>query len=442
MRYFLITNSGITVCKDSGDTLVIPTSHINYDKIKELVMDTDNEIDDETIFKLAQVMKNIIKFSKGFITIGENGNGLNIAYKGNPIAGALSTRILELYKKDGKFEHFLDFYTNMMSNPRPEAVEELYDFLNTSDLPITEDGCFLAYKLVDKDFKDIYTHKMDNSVGSLVKMERKDVDNNRRNQCSQGLHFAAYGYLTSYGSGNTENNVIIVKINPRDVVAIPEDYNHMKGRCCEYTVIGAIENHGQFIKPNYVNTKDEDITTSVNSWDELEMDENEEFSEPDIYEDMEDMGDFVDHQENVFENEDEDFDNDIFEEDEKEEELSLDSKIDVILDEAKENNYHEFKAVLIESNGAIKAGIRIDDVTPGSSVTDVVQSYIFRRGSISETLGAELYENGFSLKPIRPTRRINTSDKNRPCVLVSSIDGIQLNKLTVYTPKENTIEVV
>lgn len=32
----------------------------------------------------------------------------------------------------------------------------------------------------------------------------------------------------------------MVKVNPKNVVAIPSDYNNMKGRACEYEVIGVI----------------------------------------------------------------------------------------------------------------------------------------------------------------------------------------------------------
>ena len=31
---------------------------------------------------------------------------------------------------------------------------------------------------------------------------------------------------------------MVVKINPRDVVSIPEDYDNAKGRCCRYEVVG------------------------------------------------------------------------------------------------------------------------------------------------------------------------------------------------------------
>jgi hypothetical protein len=34
---------------------------------------------------------------------------------------------------------------------------------------------------------------------------------------------------------------MILQINPKDVVSIPNDYNRAKGRCSEYLVIGEVE---------------------------------------------------------------------------------------------------------------------------------------------------------------------------------------------------------
>ena len=33
---------------------------------------------------------------------------------------------------------------------------------------------------------------------------------------------------------------MVLKINPRDVVSIPNDYNNQKGRCCRYEVIDEV----------------------------------------------------------------------------------------------------------------------------------------------------------------------------------------------------------
>jgi hypothetical protein len=104
-------------------------------------------------------------------------------------------------------------------------------------LPITPDGHFLAYKKVKVDYKDCYSGTMDNSVGQVVEMERNRVDDDKDRTCSTGLHFCSREYLNHFGG----ERVVIVKINPRDVVSIPADYNNTKGRACRYEVIDEID---------------------------------------------------------------------------------------------------------------------------------------------------------------------------------------------------------
>ena len=124
-----------------------------------------------------------------------------------------------------------------MENPSKRAVDELYGFLEKNDLPITPDGQFLAYKKVRHDFKDCHTGTMDNSPGQVVSMERNQVCEDKDLTCSYGLHFCGMSYLRHFGGDKT----VIVKINPRDVVSIPSDYNEAKGRACRYEVIAEME---------------------------------------------------------------------------------------------------------------------------------------------------------------------------------------------------------
>jgi hypothetical protein len=135
---------------------------------------------------------------------------------------------------------------NLMTNPSKRAVDELYGFLEKNSLPITPDGHFLAYKKVRNDYLDIHSGTMDNSVGKIVEMERNEVDDNKDRTCSSGLHFCSQDYLPHFGNGS-DNRVVILKINPRDVVSIPSDYNNAKGRACRYEVVGEIGNEGDQI---------------------------------------------------------------------------------------------------------------------------------------------------------------------------------------------------
>jgi hypothetical protein len=125
-----------------------------------------------------------------------------------------------------------------MSNPSKRAVDELYGFLEKGNLPITADGCFLAYKKVRNDYLDIHSGTMDNSVGKVLEMERNEVDDNANNTCSTGLHFCSLDYLSHFGGA--DSRTVVVKINPRDVVSIPADYHATKGRTCRYEVIDEI----------------------------------------------------------------------------------------------------------------------------------------------------------------------------------------------------------
>jgi hypothetical protein len=75
-----------------------------------------------------------------------------------------------------------------------------------------------------------------NAPGCVVEMERNAVDDNKDQTCSTGLHFCGMSYLSHFGGERT----VIVKINPRDVVSIPSDYNDAKGRACRYEVIGEL----------------------------------------------------------------------------------------------------------------------------------------------------------------------------------------------------------
>lgn len=133
------------------------------------------------------------------------------------------------------------FLTNLYQNPSKTSVDELYLFLEKTNLPITDDGCFIAYKIVRNDYKDCYTGTIDNSVGLVVQMPRFEVDDRRYNTCSSGLHFCSRSYLPSYGTAKRhDDRVLMLKINPADVVSIPSDYNNAKGRCWRYEVVGEV----------------------------------------------------------------------------------------------------------------------------------------------------------------------------------------------------------
>ncbi len=163
--------------------------------------------------------------------------GNQIFFAGREIQGLISSRIFEMINLGLDTTPMVLFLTNLMQNPSKRAVDELFGFMEACTLPITPDGFFLAYKRVNNDYTDVHSGTISNTVGSVVKMERNLVDEDKSRTCSAGLHFCSYEYLKSFRGERT----VVLKINPKDVVAIPIDYNNSKGRTCEYTVVDELD---------------------------------------------------------------------------------------------------------------------------------------------------------------------------------------------------------
>ena len=229
---FIIQGNNITVVIGNKPH-TIAKSHITYQK----VVDAIKAGDWTKVADLVEPKKVVLNYGKGNVSV----QGDQLFWKGKPMNNGLATRMIAMLQDEFPIEPLVNFMENLMTNPSKRAVDELYGFLEKNSLPITPDGHFLAYKKVRNDYKDIHSGTMDNSPGMIVEMERNEVDDNKDRTCSSGLHFCSQDYLPSFGN-SYDNRVVIVKINPRDVVSIPSDYNNAKGRACRYEVVGEIGN--------------------------------------------------------------------------------------------------------------------------------------------------------------------------------------------------------
>ena len=237
---FMFVDGNLTVVLKNKSHQVLP-DHLNY----KMIMEALPTASEDELLGMVDVETAVASFSDGRVTV-ENGV---VKFDGDEVHGSISKRILEFMKNGLPFEPLVQFLHNVMENPSMQSQRELYDFLQHENLPITEDGYFLAYKAVRSDFKDKYRGVFDNSVGQVCEMVRAKVDDNREAGCSQGLHAGALSYVASYGSVDSGDKIVIVKINPKDVVSVPKDCDCQKLRTCRYEVVGLYE--GELDRPMY-----------------------------------------------------------------------------------------------------------------------------------------------------------------------------------------------
>lgn len=229
MYPYIITNDSVTVVFN-GEPHTILEGHPNYPSVLDALYD---ELWDH-VPDLMSLTLAVTRYVDGKLTVA---NG-QVCYAGVPLHSAVTERLMQMMREGLDVQYLVNFIKNVCENPDARAVSGLYDWIERADLPLTKGGHILAYKIVADNYTDCYTGTLDNSVGQTVEIPRFDCDPDPERTCSRGLHFCSAGYLPHYGWGNTR--VVLLKINPRDVVAFPHDYNISKGRCSKYEVIQEI----------------------------------------------------------------------------------------------------------------------------------------------------------------------------------------------------------
>ena len=193
----------------------------------------------------------------------------NLYVFGDPVHSTLATRVISFLEHGLDCVHLFKFILKLNLNPSKRAVDELYTFLEHRALPITDNGNFLAYKAVREDYTDKHTGKFINTVDSVLEMPRNKVDDDKNVGCSYGFHAGTVEYAKDFMS--RDGHLMIVEINPADVVSIPTDCQYQKLRTSKYKVVGEYEI--DLTDPLYASRFETDQDDDVDLWDDDSDDE-------------------------------------------------------------------------------------------------------------------------------------------------------------------------
>lgn len=189
------------------------------------------------------------RWSNSKFILDENGT---VTFEGTQVPSDFGKRIIKMATEGEDPTPLFKFYERLQRNPSKRSVDQLWPFLSKVGIPITKDGCFLAYKGVTADFMDKYSGTISNRPGTTVKIPRNSVSDDPKEACHFGLHVGAKSYAQGFAS-----TLVVCKVDPEHVVCVPYDSYHEKMRTCEYKVIGL---DGQTL-PDTVYNEDEDKTS-------------------------------------------------------------------------------------------------------------------------------------------------------------------------------------
>ena len=231
---YTLTNESISILWN-GKPYTVKRGSPNYQPLRDAIFFEEWD----TVPNFLTAGKGLEEFVKGKFTL----SGDTFLYDGEAVPEEMNRRIVELANEGKDPTPIFKFYERLSKNPSYRSVKQLWSFLNHQGIPLTDDGCFLAYKGVKQDYTDCHTGTFDNRPGSKHEMDRNKVSDDPNTPCHEGFHVGAKEYATSFGP-----ITVICKVDPENVVCVPYDSAHQKMRVCKYEVIG---NYGSEL-PNTV----------------------------------------------------------------------------------------------------------------------------------------------------------------------------------------------
>lgn len=239
----------VTAIIDGHDAPIIFTSdNPDYKDMMKAIIDNDKE----TLLEYANGVR--IKAKKlENLTDRIAFDSDCLYYDNDPIHSSLTDFVIKEIKRhpiDFVNLPIIKFLEKLYENPSENSKLSLFDFLSNHDMEIDDEGFIYAYKGVSDDlysitkghgfvngqeFDDNYLR---NYVNDIVTMPRSEVEDNPDVRCSSGLHAGTKEYAVDFAPV-----VVLVKINPRDVVSVPKDADFQKIRCSKYQVLTVVDRY-------------------------------------------------------------------------------------------------------------------------------------------------------------------------------------------------------
>jgi len=234
-----LTNGTLTVVVDGSEVYTARSDRPKWNEIF-VAFKAGN---DKLLLALMSMKAVVENYTVGHLSV----DGTGVTYNGSPIHTVDADRVMAFLREGLPYQPIANYMARCRKNQSARAITELYPFLEHRNMPLTPEGFIIAYKAVQSNFYSIKGNKTTvvlqgktneeghilNEIGATIEIERSSCDDNFRNGCSFGLHAGSLAYAMSWGS-----RVILILIDPADVVSIPEDCNCQKLRCCKYKVLG------------------------------------------------------------------------------------------------------------------------------------------------------------------------------------------------------------
>lgn len=256
MRY-LADPTGITVIHDD-EVFMVPATDITYPQVRDYLVSQSGR-DIERVRALFTQTKEVVleATTDALAVVDGDASSSEEPYRvthNDPVSDVVLGAAIRVSHEGGDPEAITAFLRRLEKNPSAASRSQLFAWLAAEGFTITPDGLIVGYKATQTDETSIsFGHEpvtvsvpdgepitlsghIPYPVGAEVSMDRALVDDNRNSPCSVGLHVGTHAYAVGFGK-----RIILVLVDPADVVSVPRDANDQKMRVCRLVVLSEHE---------------------------------------------------------------------------------------------------------------------------------------------------------------------------------------------------------
>jgi hypothetical protein len=168
---------------------------------------------------------------------------------GDPVEETVLATAIRITREDGDMAPLGAFLRRLERNPSAASRSQLFGWLKAGGFTLTTDGYIVGYKSVRSDglsahsgiepvtvlhqdgTSETVTGRVPYPVGATVWMPRDLVDDNRHSPCAAGIHVGTFGYARDFS-----DDMLVVLVDPADVVSVPAHSHDQKMRVCRLYV--------------------------------------------------------------------------------------------------------------------------------------------------------------------------------------------------------------
>lgn len=251
----LIDQQSIIVVEGPASVL-IAAADPTYEPVRRYLVDEQGD-DFAAVRDLVATFRTTVKAAAadavsvvdGHTGTGVNGHELYRIVHGDPVEEVVLAAAIRLTNSTADLAPLGAFLRRLERNPSPASRSQLFGWLKAGGFTLTTDGYIVGYKSVRADGRSAHagnepvavkaqdgsvqtvTGNVPYPVGATVSMDRDLVDDDRNSACSVGLHVGTFGYAESFSE-----QMLVVLVDPADVVSVPTDSHAQKMRVCRLYV--------------------------------------------------------------------------------------------------------------------------------------------------------------------------------------------------------------